>query len=142
MPRFEKKTLEAVFAYHVVERIVAADAHLDPTEVTFLQLTYPLEEMVRAGFARETGELTPLFLEARDEALELLPDLLSLKEKLDLVSMFLDACVVDGKLEATEGSLLFEAATALGIGADQFDAHLDSLGDTVGTVELPDPEQG
>ena len=106
----------------------------------FLQGAYPLEQMVSAGLARESGEMTPLFLDARDEALRDLPQALSLEEKFHLVSVFIDACVIDGELHATEGSLLFEAAMALGITPGEFDSHLDSLTEPVGSVDLPEPE--
>ena len=138
---FSIEQLKSVFVYHVVETIVGADDRLSPDEVLFLQAVYPVSRMVVDGFSNDSGELTPLFGDARAVALEELPKRLSLAEKLSLVTTFLDACVVDGHLDHDEGSMLFEAATLLGVSSSDFNRHLDTLADIVGNVDLPEPEE-
>jgi uncharacterized tellurite resistance protein B-like protein len=132
---YDIDTLKLAFSRHILDRIARADEHVHDNEQVLLGLLAPEGRMRDAGFLDDAGELTPEYDSARARALERLPVAMSLKEKLDLVSQFLDMCIVDGHIDRDEGSALFDAAQLLGVTPQQFDRHLSSL-DLVGEVEL------
>lgn len=139
MPAFTTKELLLAFSRHVLDQIARADETIAIEEKAFLEFTCPPDAMEAARFTTE-GRLNRRFREARLEALERLPTELDLAAKLELVSTFLDMCIVDGQLDAGEGSLLYRAAELLEVTPSQFDAHLESLTEHVGSVELGEPE--
>lgn len=137
---FSQTELELALTYHVVQLIIDADQEITESEKVFVQAYFDAERMAEFGFLDEEGEPTPRLTEARDEALGRLPRLLSTVRKLELVTTFLGAAVVDDDLARAESKIVVAAAQLLGLSTDQLDAHLDSLDRTVASIELPEPE--
>lgn len=137
---FSHKELELAFAYHVVQLIVGADAKITSEETVYLSAHFPADILASSGFTTANGSLTERFAMARDEALDVLPRVLGRKQKLDLVTMFLGAAVVDDDLQRNESAIVVASSQLLGIPNSEMLEHLDSLEGTVAQVELPEPE--
>lgn len=133
------KTLTMVFAYHVVGSVIAADGHTSSEEAVFLERKWPLDVMVDRGFIREDGSRTAEYRAAREMALADLPNILSQADKLALISTFMEAGLADGHLDREEAAVITRAAELLGLRSAEWMDHL-AAADTLGDVELPDPE--
>lgn len=140
MAGFSTEELKLAFAYHVVQLIMGADQVVTEAENVYVKCHFPEDMLASSGFVDADGLLTPRFGEARDEALASLPDQLDQKTKLELVSMFVGAAVVDEQLDHGESQIFVAAASLLGVSTDELDAHLDSMDETVGSLDLPEPE--
>ena len=134
MSGFEHDELRLALTFHLVETIITADGEMFAGEVGFLHRSARAEDLVAAGFVDDKGQLTPRFDEARSAALLSLPARLSLKEKLDLLSLCMQAVLADGQADAYELVHLRVAAKILGLSDTQLSAHLDTLAD-VGSVD-------
>ena len=134
------KTLTMVFAYHVVGSVITADGETSSEEAVFLERRWPLAGMVDRGFILEDGSRTDKYRRARQRALADLPDLLSQADKLDLICTFMDAGLADGHLDRDEAAVITRAADLLGLTAAEWMDHLAKR-DTMGEVELPEPEE-
>ena len=137
---FSVDELKLAFAYHVVQLIVGADQVVSQAEAVYVTCHFPAEILRSSGYVDDDGLLTPRFSAARDAALADLPDLLDMAAKRALVSMFVGAAVVDDQLDHGESQIFVAAASLLGLSTDELDAHLDTLDDSVGSFDLPDPE--
>jgi uncharacterized tellurite resistance protein B-like protein len=135
----ELEALKLAFKKGLLDELSVADQELTVDERVLIDTLAPPAELERHGLL-EGRELSAKFHALYREARHRLSTLLPLEERLALVTGFLELCVVDGELHRDEGSLLWEAATQLGIDGHAFDAHLDSLEEHVGGVELGDPE--
>lgn len=140
MNTYELGVLTLAFARHVLDELARADETRTPEELALLEQLCPLERLRAAGLVDTNDQYTPAWTEARAQALERLPRELSRSGKLDLLTSFFEMCVVDGHIDRDEGSMLFQTASLLGIRASELDAHLDTLTEHVGTVELDAPE--
>ena len=140
MNTYELGVLTLAFARHVLDEIARADATRTPEELALLEQLCPMERLRSAGLVDANDQFTPAWTEARAQALERLPRELSRSGKLTLLTSFFEMCVVDGHIDRDEGSMLFQTASLLGVRASELDAHLDTLTEHVGTVELDAPE--
>lgn len=138
MTAYDLDVLKLAFARHVLDQIARADATVDAGERDLIEQIAPTFGLQSAGLLDMSGRPTAAFHVARAQALERLPRELPTEGKLELVTQFLELCVVDGEIHRDEGSLLWRAADLLGLTPDEFDAHLDTLTDHVGEVELGD----
>lgn len=139
MTTLDLSVLKLAFTRHVLDEITRADRTLTREEQALVERVAPTSALRLHGLLDLVGQPTAAFHRARAEALERLPEELPLAEKLELVTAFLEACVVDGRIDRDEGSLMYLSSRLLGVTSVQFDAHLDSLTDHVGAVELDAP---
>jgi len=130
--------LKLAFRRHVLDTLARSDGFVHPAERDLVQDLCPDAAMQGAGLMDEFGVLTVAYEEAHQAALRRLPIELSLAERLELLRGFFGMCLVDGQLDRSEGSLLFEAARRLAITPQQFDRFLDEQ-EEVGEVELDAP---
>ena len=73
------------------------------------------------------GGFTPAYRDAYTEAMRELPNVLSLEDKLGLVTIFHRTCMADGELVQAELLVLREAAEALGVPLNVLSKHLEGL---------------
>lgn len=132
--------LKLAFAYDVVRRIVGADGTIDFDEVQFIEQSYPMRLLQLHGFIGPDGVFTDAFEDQVRLARVVLREQLAIQDRLALVSVFMDAAVADDDFHPGEGSVLVEAAQALGISSEKLFDHLGTLR-AVGSVALPDPEE-
>lgn len=130
--------LKMAFRRHVLDTLARSDGFFDDSERDLIQDLCPDAGMQGVGLMDEFGVLTLAYEEAHQAALERLPLELSLPERLDLLRGFFGLCLVDGHLDRSEGSLLFEAARRLAVTHQQFDRFLDQQ-EEVGAVDLDEP---
>jgi uncharacterized tellurite resistance protein B-like protein len=133
--------LKLAFRRHVLDTLARSDGWVDDAERSWIQDLCPDAAMQGAGLMDEFGVLTVAYEEAHGAALRRLPVELTLAERLDLLLGFFGLCLVDGHLDRSEGSLLYESARRLGITPQQFDWFLDDQQD-VGAVDLDAPIDG
>ncbi|MEQ1501448.1 MAG: hypothetical protein ABMB14_04415 [Myxococcota bacterium] len=124
----------AVFVRHVVVDGLPSARWGDPAEAP------DTERLVDANLVTPEGLPTAAWDGARDQALAHLPVELDQASKLALLTRVFERFVADGTVDRDEGSALFRAATALGVRPSELDAHLDTLTDHVGSIELDLPE--
>lgn len=128
--------LRIAFAVRVARRIVDADGILDLSEIELLSRTFPNGVLRRVGFLDGRDLLTPEVDRAWRHALAELPRVLTLTEKLELVTLFHRTCDVDGDIHPRELDVLREAAAMLAVPRSTLDAHLGSL--WTGTIVPPE----
>jgi uncharacterized tellurite resistance protein B-like protein len=119
--------LRIAFAVRVARRIVDADGVLDLSEIELLARTFPSALLHRAGFLDRRDLLTPAVDRAYREALAELPGVLTLTEKLDLVTLFHRTCDADGDIHPRELDVLRDAAAMLAVPRRTLDRHLSTL---------------
>lgn len=141
MIAYDLDVLKLAFARHVLDQIARADEAVVAGERELIERVAPTFGLQSAGLLDMAGQPTAAFHQARAQALDRLPRELPITAKLELVTAFLELCVVDGEIHRDESSLLWLAAELLGITPSEFDAHLDSLTEHVGQVELEDATQ-
>ena len=129
-----------VFLRHTMLRLARVDAKLLPEERALLDEVCPPEVLREHGLMADDGTLTAAYVDRLDRARAELPDVLSLGDKLAMITRFVDMAIIDGELHHDEGVLLLEAATELAVDPEDFDTHLDGLTDKVGQVDLTDME--
>ena len=117
MTTFDDEQLRLALTHHLLETIITADGDLHAGEVDFLRAQVDRASLQSAGFVDETGAPTPAFSKARQASLLALPPRLSLKEKLDLLSMCLEAVLADNQADAYELVHLRVAAKVVDLGA-------------------------
>jgi uncharacterized tellurite resistance protein B-like protein len=122
--------LKIALALHVAELIVDADHRLEDSEAVFLNEMFPPEVLAQAGFLDAMGSTTEKYAAARDEALAVLPELLSADEKLELITLFVHASAVDGEMDPRELAVMAQAATALGVPRDVYADHVTEVLDS------------
>ena len=126
MGQFALEDLKLAFSLHVVDLIIAADDKIDLAELAFVEEHFPRSTLVARGFSSEDGVRSDAYHDAAMQALELLPDALSVPDKQALLQVFLGASVVDGSLALAEGSAVLDGARLLGLEDDKIQALLDS----------------
>lgn len=137
--KFEFEHLRLAFAYHMVEQIVHADDAVEFKETGFMERHFPVSQLLKYGFIEESGDLTQRFSDALVQALLVLPQELSLEQKLQFINTFIDASMVDNQMQQEEGNVLLTAARLLAIPLDIFQAHLQTMA-SEDNFELPPPE--
>lgn len=138
-PELDLELSKLVFSRHVLLSLARVDALLLPEERALLDALVPPGALREHGLMAEDGTLTAAWVERLEHARQILPDRLAQADKLEMITSFVQMAVIDGDLHHDEGVLLLEAATALGVSPEDFDAHLDGL-DQVGFVESADLE--
>jgi len=133
--------LKLAFRRHVLDTLARSDGWVHDAERARIQDLCPDAALQGSGLMDEFGVLTVAYEEAHGEALRRLPIELTLPERLDLLSGFFGLCLVDGHLDRSEGSLLYESARRLGVSSQQFEGFLDQQ-EEVGDVELDAPIGG
>ena len=128
--------LQIAFAAQIARDIVSADRILDIDEVRLLMMVFPDALMRSCHFLTAGTELTDAFHRAYVEALRVLPRVLDLDRKLELVTLFHRTCVVDGELHPSELDVLRRAARTLEIDDVTLQAHLDTLHGSLTTLTL------
>jgi len=123
----ELDRLRLAFAVFVGRKIVEADGLLDIEEIDLLTMAFPNEWMRTCGFIDGDTQLTERCHRAYADAQKILPLTLSLREKLNLVTLFHRTCMVDGELHELELAVLMEAASELDVPAKALREHLLDL---------------
>ncbi|MFK7926897.1 MAG: TerB family tellurite resistance protein [Myxococcota bacterium] len=136
---FDLDVLRMVFAYHVVDEVVAADGEVSAEELSFVESRWPKSRMVEAGLFDSAGKPTAEYEAARVEAVARLPTELGAEDSLALVRVFLEAGMVDGHLERAESEVVIRAASLLNVPVDDWMKVLDDS-DDMGELDLPEPE--
>jgi len=136
MPPTDLELLTLVFTRHMLVEMLHADDKVDISEAELLIKLVPHSRLKEAGLLDGTGMPTEAWLAVRDEAIRELPLRLALDEKLKILTNLVKMAVVDDDLHRDEGSLLYASAEVLGVTPRQFDRHLDTLTEHVGTVEI------
>jgi uncharacterized tellurite resistance protein B-like protein len=137
----DDSTLELAFLRHVLHDLAAADRVLVDAEQALIARLCPPDRLRAAGLVDEAGAGTPRGEALRQRALDELPSRLSLEARCALITQLVELCVVDGQIDRAEGSLLFTASQLLGLRTSEFDAHLDTLTEHVGSIDLDQPVQ-
>jgi uncharacterized tellurite resistance protein B-like protein len=137
---FDTEVLKLAFVWHLLGELARADGAVTADERALADRVCPREKLVSAGLADAAGEPTDNGREARSVAADRLRDALSREQKLALLTQLFELCVVDGQMDREEGSLLFLAGSLLGVRPSELDAHLDTLTEHVGEVELDAPD--
>lgn len=115
------------FAVWVSKLIADADGVLDLSEIRLLTSVFPRALLQAYGLMDAQAEYTPLYHRSYREAVRVLPEALSLEEKLELVTVFHAFCMADEELKQAELLVLREAAEALGVNVRQLSRHLHRL---------------
>ncbi|MCB9689828.1 MAG: hypothetical protein H6738_23420 [Alphaproteobacteria bacterium] len=136
---FDLDTLKLAFTRTLLDELSKADKQLLDEEKVLVEQLAPAASLRAAGLWDDLDRPTAAWNAACATALQRLPRELPLDARLALVSSFLELCIVDGELHRDEGSLLFVGAKLLGIDAGTFNAHLESLTEHVGSVDLDEP---
>lgn len=126
--------LQIAFACSIAREIVAADGVLDIDEVRLLMLVFPDPLMRTCRFLGPDTRLTEAYHRAYVEATRILPKVLDTEQKLDLITLFHQTCVVDGELHPSELAVLHAGARALGIAPDTVARHLAGLNRSLTTL--------
>jgi hypothetical protein len=137
MPSFDDHQLKLALTWHLVEEVVGADASVGVAERRYQDVLFPRDVLVQEGFCDEDGVLTAELELARRQALAELPGRLSLDAKLEIVTMCVDAVVVDDSVDPRELGAVRAAARVLGLTDAELDAHLDAL-PSIGTLDADD----
>ena len=90
-------------------------------------MAFPNEWMRTCGFIDGDTQLTERCHRAYADAQKILPVTLSLREKLNLVTLFHRTCVADGQLHHRELSILMDAAKKLHLPRDHVKVHISML---------------
>ncbi len=138
-PPTELDKLQVAMAVQVARRIVDADGVLDLSEVQLLSEAFPNQWMQRCGFVDQAGQLTPAVEAFAARAESELANRLNLPQKLELITLFHNTCMVDGEMHQLELEVLTEAARRLHIPRGRFRQHLAGL--RAGPESVP-PVQG
>ncbi len=113
---FDLDDLRIAFAYHHVQMIAQADGHIADEELALMERAFPMETLEACGFFdRDAGGFTDRFGDALRSAFMLLPEMLTESGKYELLSFFLQVCIVDGHYHPREAAMLLQAAKKLGI---------------------------
>lgn len=136
----ELELLKLAFKKGILDELARADLRTTPEEQGLIDRLCPPEALRAAGFVDDEGGLTAWFHTRRIEAAERLSTELRTLHRLDLITEFLELCVVDGQLHRDESSLLVRVARELGIEPHVLNAHLDTLDEHVGNVDVGEPE--
>jgi len=137
---YDLDQLKLAFAYSIVEEIVDADAHVDEAESRYLAEVFPSITLESCGFLDEGGKLNDAYRGAVAKSLEVLSGSLSLKQKFELIGMFMGASLADGEFHHEEGNVMIWASRLLGISTAELDQHLENMSD-VGVIDLPNAEE-
>lgn len=123
----DHRRLQLAFAYHMARQIVTADQEFLAREQTFLDDQFPPDLMRALGFFDANHQPTPVLAETANEAISLLPDLLTLGEKLSVMEQLVQASAADGLLAPEEVDALAAAAAMLEIPDATWQDHVESL---------------
>jgi uncharacterized tellurite resistance protein B-like protein len=115
------------FAVAATREIVAADGILDSDELRTLAQWFPDRLLQQFALADEDGKLNAAFARAREEALQVLPERLTLKQKLEVLALLHRMTVIDGELHELEFDVLQRAAAALQVAPSILARHLSVL---------------
>lgn len=123
----DHRRLQLAFAYHMARQILEVDAEFLAREQSFLDQHFPPDLMRALGFFDERNAPLPAIAEAANEAISLLPDLLTLGEKLSMMEQLVEASAADGVLAAEEVDALAAAAAMLEIPNETWQEHVELL---------------
>ena len=137
-PLFTDEQLELAFSFHMVQRLIGADDAVDTAEIAFMETLLPRSSLVDAGFLTADGTYTPAWRAALDMALVELATRLCEERKVGIMKTLIEASLADREFDASEGSLVLQAATLLGLEGEALDRALGH--EAVGTVDLPAPQ--
>jgi uncharacterized tellurite resistance protein B-like protein len=108
--------LKIAFALYVSRKIVNADETVHPDEVELVHKAFPFKTLEKLGFVEKGGtKLTPMFKGAAREAIEVLPNRLTVPEKEDFIAWFRQVCEADGIVDEREEELVRKAQQILGL---------------------------
>ncbi len=134
--------LKLAFGYHFARLVVETDGSIGEDEHRFLDTLFWREKLVAAGLITAAGEVTLDFADRVREAITVLPVRASEAERLDVLTLILRATLSDGRFEWGEGTVVNKAAELLGLSNQAVDHHFETMGDLVGSLDLPEPEPG
>ncbi|MCB9684176.1 MAG: hypothetical protein H6738_00495 [Alphaproteobacteria bacterium] len=123
----DHRRLQLAFAYHMARQILEVDEEFLAGEQRFLDQQFPPDLMRELGFFDAADQPLPALAEAANEAISLLPDLLTLGEKLSMMEQLVEASAADGVLAAEEVDALAAAAAMLEIPNDTWQEHVENL---------------
>ena len=106
----EMMRMKYAFAMHLVTNVIEADSIVVDSERDFFQECFP-EELIDALDLSQPEKRAEMLTKALDE----LPRVMNLEQRLDIFGMVLGASVADGDLEFREFGVLEIAAKALHI---------------------------
>jgi len=119
--------MRVAFAIQVAQRISEADGILDLSEIEFLMKLFPDSVLRACGFVDEHTQLTDTARTWSERARTALATQLTTEQKLSLITIFHEACMVDGEMHPSEIRQLMRAARDLGLSRDVVFAHIGSL---------------
>lgn len=126
-PTDELTRLQVAFTAFVAKLIVDADGIVDFGELKLLSQVVPDEVLRAMGFLDADGAFNDAYREAYTRATRVLPERLSMAQKLDLITIFHRTCMADGELIQAELLVLREASEVLGIPVPVLGEHLQGL---------------
>ena len=119
--------MRVAFAIQVAQRISNADGILDLSEIEWLMRLFPDDVLQACGFLDEHTHLTEATQTWARKARERLSAQLTTDQKLELISLFHEACMVDGEMHPREIQHLMRASRDLGLTREVVFAHIESF---------------
>ncbi len=108
--------MKIAFSWQFVFMVMNADGHVDEKERAFMARLFPNSLLSKVDLVDEQGEFRePAFTIARTEALRVLPDRLSMPERVELLRTLKQAAWADGVLVPEETQVYEAAADMLGV---------------------------
>ncbi len=119
--------MKLAFAVWIAKMIAEANGVLDLAEIRVLTTRFPNDLLRSFYLVDEMANPTATFQKMSREAIAVLPDALTLEEKLELVTVFHEVCMADEELSQAELLVLREASEALGVPVRDLSQHLSML---------------
>jgi len=115
------------FAVWIAKLIADANGVLDLSEIRILNQRFPNDLLRQFDLVDEMANPTATFKRVSRQAVGVLRDVMTLEEKLELVTVFHEVCLADQQLAQSELLILREASEALGVPVRVLSQHLSSL---------------
>jgi uncharacterized tellurite resistance protein B-like protein len=115
------------FAVWIAKLIADANGVLDLSEIRILNKRFPNDLLRKFELVDDMANPTETFKRVSRQAVGVLPGVMTLDEKLELVTVFHEVCLADQQLAQSELLILREASEALGVPVRVLSSHLSSL---------------
>jgi len=119
--------MKLAFAVWIAKMIAKANGALDLSEIRVLTQRFPNDLLKSFYLLDEMSNPTATFKKMSREAVAVLPEALTIEEKLEIVTVFHEVCMADDELAQSELLVLREASEALGVPSHELSAHLATL---------------
>lgn len=120
----ELDRLRVALTLVLARRVLQANRKVEASEIAWWQGAFPPEQLRQMGFVDDGNAFTDGLAKAATRAAEVLPDALTVAEKLELLSKLFESAMADGHLAPEETVELEKSAALLGINRAALWEHL------------------